>query len=61
MKRFLLFTGDDYYPEGGWGDFGGDFDTIEEIKRTEQYIVDDWNEIVDTKTMLVVKEKVEEK
>jgi len=56
MKRYLLFTGNDYYPEGGWGDFGGDFDTIEEIKHTEKYMVEDWYQIVDTETMLLVYE-----
>jgi len=54
MKRYLLFTGNDYYPDGGWGDFAGDFDTIEEIKYTEKYMVEDWYQIVDTETMLVV-------
>lgn len=26
-KRYLVFAGYDYYPEGGWGDFQGSFDT----------------------------------
>lgn len=30
MKRFLLFAGFNYYPEGGWSDFRGSFDTAEE-------------------------------
>lgn len=27
MKRFALFSGANYYPGGGWSDFGGTFDT----------------------------------
>ena len=29
MKRYLLFSHAVYYPSGGWGDFRGDFDTLE--------------------------------
>ena len=32
MKRFMLFGHDSYYPSGGWNDFEGDFDTIEEAQ-----------------------------
>lgn len=32
MKRFMLFAHDDYYPSGGWADFKGDFDTVEEAR-----------------------------
>ena len=50
MKRFILFAGDDYYPQGGWGDFRGFFDTIEEclkelIKTPIKY---DWAHVYDT-------------
>ena len=60
MKRYFLFWGDDYYPSGGWDDFGGDFDTVAEAeemfkadcsKRSRQ-----WYHIVDTETMDKVKE-----
>ena len=30
LKRYLLFMYDNYYPSGGWSDFRGDFDTVEE-------------------------------
>lgn len=33
MKRYLLFSGTTYYPCGGWADFQGDFDTIEEAEK----------------------------
>jgi len=29
-KPFALFLGDDYYPDGGWRDFVGFFETIDE-------------------------------
>lgn len=28
MKRYLLFTGDNYYPSGGWDDFVDSFDSL---------------------------------
>lgn len=30
VKRYLLFYGDNYYPSGGWGDFQGDFDSLDD-------------------------------
>ena len=30
MKRYLLFSFDTYYPDGGWNDFIGDFDNVEQ-------------------------------
>ncbi len=32
MKRYLLFSGDLYYPSGGADDFVGDFDTLQEVE-----------------------------
>lgn len=28
MKRYLVFTGENYYPSGGWDDFVGDYDDL---------------------------------
>lgn len=62
MKRYLLFTGDNYYPAGGFHDADGFFDTIEEAK---DHIVTDlikyvpnfnWWHIVDTETGKIVAE-----
>lgn len=45
MKRFALFAGMHYYPNGGWEDFRGSFDSIEE---TKEFIGNnDWFQIVD--------------
>lgn len=30
MNEYLVFLGDDFYPCGGWEDFRGDFDSLEE-------------------------------
>lgn len=35
MKRFLLFRWDQYYPGGGWSDFAGDFDSLEEAQAKD--------------------------
>ncbi len=44
MKRYLLFNCEAYYPFGGWRDFAGSFDTIEEARlnyaRDMSHVVD---------------------
>lgn len=53
MKRFLLFTGQDYYPFGGWEDFAGSFATVgEALARVSSGV--DWWHVVDTETMKAV-------
>lgn len=55
MKRFLLFSGDDYYPCGGVEDFVKGFESPEAI---EQHLRDldkvnkkpDWSNVLDIKT-----------
>lgn len=52
MKKFLLFGHDTYYPSGGWGDFIGDFDTIEEAQACidgQKYKRDAYD-LIDTET-----------
>lgn len=55
MKRFILFAGDDYYPHGGWQDFRGFFDTIEECyeKLAKTTIPYDWAHAYDTKKEII--------
>lgn len=59
MKRYLLFTGMSFYAGGGWIDFRGDYDTVEEAvtaAATRSAINDDvWYHIVDATTRKVVK------
>ena len=33
LKRYLLFAGCCYYAEGGFADFRGSFDTVEDAKK----------------------------
>jgi hypothetical protein len=53
MKRFMLFGRDCYYPAGGWQDFEGDFDTVEDARAhilAQEYRRDAYDLIdVDTK------------
>lgn len=50
MKRYLVFKGSDYYPNGGWEDFSGDFDTIEEAREAATTNRYEWSHIIDTTT-----------
>lgn len=58
-KRFLCFTGD-YHPDGGWRDFRGVYDTIEEAQHANPVVgrdVDEpWRQIVDIETLTVVED-----
>lgn len=63
MKRYLLFFGMDYYPAGGWSDFKGDFDTIEEadarfqqFEKSSSSLNGRWYQIIDTTNKLIVRE-----
>ncbi len=61
MKRYLLFKYRTFYPGGGWNDFEGMFDTLEEatIKgEALEFEGDEWNNycVVDSTTMTKVKE-----
>jgi len=55
-KPFALFAGFNYYPMGGWGDFQGVFDSIEEAVRAESAkeglagLSWDWSHIIDLRT-----------
>ena len=51
-KRYWLFGGDAYYPNGGMNDFVGSFDEIEQAEecvKSEEYEFD-WHHIFDTQT-----------
>lgn len=55
MKRFLLFGGLIYYPSGGWGDFCGSFDSIEEAEDVFSENSCEWYHIVDSETLGIVR------
>lgn len=52
LKRYLVFSFETYYPRGGWRDFHGSFDTLEEAKASSPK--GDHAHIVDTLTGGVV-------
>lgn len=55
MRRFLLFSGDFYYPSGGMEDFVSDHDTLEEAKAAhvpESSMI--WAHIYDTELRKIV-------
>lgn len=54
MKKYLLFAGDNYYPDGGWDDFLGAFDTPLEAAKALQGHRCDWYQLVDTETFSVM-------
>ena len=60
MKKYLLFAGEDYYPNGGVKDLMTDADTIEELEtwfndNHNQLRSDFWGQIVLHETMEKVK------
>ena len=54
MKRFLLFSGSNYYPRGGWSDFRGSYDTCEEALAAPRSESVDWWQVVDTETEVAI-------
>lgn len=57
MKRFLIFAGENYYPRGGWRDYAGQADTLEEalLKVSHRRNVWDWFHIFDTEANEIVE------
>ena len=48
MKRYLVFSGHVYYPEGGWCDFQGSFDYLADAVRYARGFKESmWYHIVD--------------
>lgn len=50
MNRYLLFAGDNQYPQGGWGDFIGAYISKEEAREkcSRKY---DWAQTIDIETL----------
>lgn len=57
IRRYLVFSGHRWYPDGGWSDFRGSFDTVEEAERAVPTgdSNDGWAHIVDTEAAGVVR------
>lgn len=57
LFQFIIFAGSFYYPCGGWNDFRGSFDTVEECQN---YLLNnkfkfDWFQIVHRDTGEIIK------
>lgn len=49
LKRFFLFSGDTYYPSGGWHDFTASYDTLEEaIAAAKSLGKYEWFHVIDS-------------
>ena len=55
MKRYLLFTGENFYPYGGWRDFKDSFKTIKASRKEATDTYCDWWQIVDSKTGEIIE------
>ena len=55
MKRYLVFRGENYYPNGGWEDFAESFDTLPEVNHylhtTNCLGRSEWAHVVDIEIM----------
>lgn len=49
-KRFVLFAGSTYYPSGGWDDYAGSADTLQDALEVGEKIDEDWWHVVDLET-----------
>ncbi|WP_034299021.1 hypothetical protein [Herbaspirillum sp. RV1423] len=47
MKRYAVFAGPYYYPAGGWDDFVGFIDALDEVATALPDHVVDWWHVVD--------------
>lgn len=48
MKRYLAFGGDEFYSQGGWGDFKESFDDVETAKTFLLKESLDWWHVIDS-------------
>ena len=54
LKRFLIFSGDQFYPNGGWRDFRGSYSTLKSARAAPKF--GDWWQVIDSKTGTIVEE-----
>lgn len=62
MKRYLVFFGDCYYPQGGWDDLKASYDTVEEAIQSHPVRMscgsEQWMQVVDWQSGEVVHQHV---
>lgn len=49
-RRYLVFAGSAYYPAGGWDDFKGSVDTVEDARIAAAATKAEWWHIIDIET-----------
>lgn len=59
--RYMLFSGPTYYPDGGFNDYRGSYESVEEAVaeitlRRDQTRMVDWFHVVDKQTLEIVRE-----
>jgi len=56
--RYAVFSGSDYYPEGGWMDYRNSFNTVEEASAYGKGLKEggdsDWFHVVDMRERVVL-------
>lgn len=45
--RYIIFSGEQWYPSGGWNDFYGWYSSLEEAQKEFKKNDDDWVQLVD--------------
>lgn len=53
VKRYAIFSGDQFYPDGGWSDYRSSHDTLSEARHA--LAPRDWWQIVDLTTGEIVE------
>lgn len=53
---FLVFTGDEYYPLGGWEDYKGQEPSLDEARSMAEKVGGDWYQIVDDRRGWIVEQ-----
>lgn len=60
-QRYILFAGDGFYPEGGWNDWRGNYEKLEDLKEDLEKLNEtwhfDWWHIVDMTTWDVIADQ----
>lgn len=57
MERYLVFSGENYYPLGGWEDFRNSYDSEAEARNALDLLVKGeyvWGHVVDTQKGFIV-------
>lgn len=54
LRRYLLFAGYRYYPQGGMDDLVQDFDTYDELEEYVEGMDEEWYNVLDMQSGTVI-------